>query len=151
VPTPLKLKMVSEMPLSTNFTLLSLKPHSTPSSLQRDRCSSSQVFSPYTTTVALPHVSVILANTRPCNSAQNVRLITTKLMGQPCKQTPIILCLWAMVVNFTYAKKMQYQSNHVHDPTKVTNIFNGTHYTSLLGKFITIGNEELPASFFSDS
>jgi hypothetical protein len=63
---------------------------------------------------------------------------------------PIIPRLWAMVANFTYAEKMQYQSNHVHNPTKVTDIFDGTHYTSLLGKFVTIGDEELPTWFFSD-
>jgi hypothetical protein len=39
---------------------------------------------------------------------------------------------------------------YVHDPTKVTDIFDSTHYTSLLGKFVTIGDEELPAWFFSD-
>jgi hypothetical protein len=55
-----------------------------------------------------------------------------------------------MVANSTYAKKMQYWSNHVCDPTKVTDIIDGTHYTSLLGKFVTIGDEELPAWFFSD-
>jgi hypothetical protein len=55
-----------------------------------------------------------------------------------------------MVANFTYAEKMQYQSNHVCNPTKVTDIFGSAHYTSLLGKFITIGDEELPTWFFSD-
>jgi hypothetical protein len=63
---------------------------------------------------------------------------------------PIIPRLWAMVANFTYAKKMQYRSNHVHDPTKVTDIFDSAHYTLLLGKFVTIGNEELCTWFFSD-
>jgi hypothetical protein len=62
----------------------------------------------------------------------------------------IIPHLWAMVANFTYAEKMQYQSNHVCNPTKITDIFDGAHYTSLLEKFVTIGNEELPMWFFSD-
>jgi hypothetical protein len=55
-----------------------------------------------------------------------------------------------MVGNFAYAKKMQYRSNHVCDPTKVTNIFDGAHYILLLGEFVTIGDKELPAWFFSD-
>ena len=63
---------------------------------------------------------------------------------------PIIPRLRAMVANSNYAEKMQYRSNHTHDPTKVTDIFDGTHYRSLLGKFVTIGDEELPMWFFSD-
>ena len=55
-----------------------------------------------------------------------------------------------MVATSTYAEKMQYQSNHVHNPTKSTDIFDGTHYTLLLGKCVTIGNEELPMWFFSN-
>jgi hypothetical protein len=55
-----------------------------------------------------------------------------------------------MVANSNYAKKMQYRSNHTHNPTKFTDIFDGTHYTSLLGKFVTIGDEQLPTWFFSD-
>jgi len=54
---------------NTTFALLSLKPHSTQSSLQRNGCSFSQVLSLHATVVALPHVSVILAHTRPCCSA----------------------------------------------------------------------------------
>ena len=52
-----------------------------------------------------------------------------------------------MVANSTYAEKMQYRSNHVCNPTKSTDILNGTHYTSLLGKCVTIGDEELPMWF----
>jgi hypothetical protein len=55
-----------------------------------------------------------------------------------------------MVANSSYAEKMQYQSSHVCDPTKVMDILNGTHYTSLLQKCVTIGNEELPMWFFSN-
>lgn len=63
---------------------------------------------------------------------------------------PIIPRLRAMVANSTYAKKMQYRSNHVCDPTKLTDILDGTHYTSLLGKCVTVYDEELPMWFFSD-
>ena len=63
---------------------------------------------------------------------------------------PLIPRLRAMVANSTYAGKMQYRSNHVRDPTKSTDILDGTHYTSLLGKCVTIGDEELPMWFFSD-
>ena len=66
------------------------------------------------------------------------------------KYLPLIPHLQAMVANSTYARKMQSQSNHVHDPTKSTNVLNSTHYTSLLGKCLTIGDKELPMWFFSD-
>jgi hypothetical protein len=45
---------------------------------------------------------------------------------------------------------MQYQSRHQHDPTKITDIFNGAHYRSLLETPVTIGDKELPMWFFSD-
>src|ERR1700678_3597124 len=55
-----------------------------------------------------------------------------------------------MVSNSSYAKKMQYRSKHQHDPTKITDIFDGAHYCSLLETPVTIGDEELPMWFFSD-
>jgi hypothetical protein len=44
---------------------------------------------------------------------------------------PIIPCLCAMLASISYATKMQYRSKHKVDPTKVTDIFDGTHYHSL--------------------
>jgi hypothetical protein len=55
-----------------------------------------------------------------------------------------------MLANSSYAMKMQYRSNHVHDPTKVTNVFDGIQYHSLLETFVTVGDEKLPFWFFSD-
>ena len=55
-----------------------------------------------------------------------------------------------MVANTLYARKMQHRSNRTHDPTKLTDIFDGAHLISLLRKFITIGDEQLPKWFFSD-
>jgi Transposase family tnp2 len=55
-----------------------------------------------------------------------------------------------MVSNSSYATKMQYWSKHQYDPTKITDIFDGAHYRSLLGTPVTIGNEELLMWFFSD-
>jgi hypothetical protein len=45
---------------------------------------------------------------------------------------------------------MQYRASHQHDPTKVTDIFNGAHYSLLQESFVTVGGEELPNWFFSD-
>jgi hypothetical protein len=55
-----------------------------------------------------------------------------------------------MVSNSSYAKKMQYWSKHQHDPTKITDIFDGAHYHSLLECSVTIGDKELPMWFFSN-
>jgi hypothetical protein len=44
---------------------------------------------------------------------------------------PIIPRLCAMLASTSYATKMQYQSKHEADPTKLTDIFDGTHYCSL--------------------
>ena len=63
---------------------------------------------------------------------------------------PIIPRLRAMVANSIYARKMRYRSNRTHDPTKLSDIFDGAHYNSLLEKFVTIGDEQLPKWFFSD-
>ena len=55
-----------------------------------------------------------------------------------------------MVSSSFYANKMQYCSQYQHDPTKIADIFDGAHYHSLLETLVTIGDEELPAWFFSD-
>ena len=66
------------------------------------------------------------------------------------KYLPLIPCLHAMVLNPSYVWKMQYQSNHQWDPTKLTDIFDGTQYGLLLEEFVTISDEELLMHFFSD-
>ena len=47
-------------------------------------------------------------------------------------------------------KKMQYKSKHQDDPAKITDIFDGAHYCSLLETPIHIGDEQIPMWFFSD-
>jgi hypothetical protein len=55
-----------------------------------------------------------------------------------------------MVSNFPYARKMQYRANHQHNPTKVTDIFDGAHYSLLQESLVTIGGKKLPIWFFLD-
>ena len=66
------------------------------------------------------------------------------------KYLSIIPHLHAVIGNSHYARKMQYQSKHHQDPTKMTDIFDGDHYHSLQESFVTIAGEELPTWFFSD-
>ena len=61
---------------------------------------------------------------------------------------PIIPRLRAMLASSSCATKMQYRSKHEHDPTKITDIFDGTHYHSLRETFIMISDEELQHVFF---
>ena len=63
---------------------------------------------------------------------------------------PLIPRLRAMVSNSSYAIIMQYRSKHKYNPNKITDIFDGAHYRSLLETPVTIGDEELPMWFFSD-
>ena len=55
-----------------------------------------------------------------------------------------------MLSNSSYANKMQYRPKHQQNPTKMTDVFDSTHYHSLLETFVTISDEELPMWFFSD-
>ena len=55
-----------------------------------------------------------------------------------------------MVSNAPFARKMQYRASHQHDQTKVTDIFDGTHYSLLQESFVTVDGEELLNCFFSD-
>jgi hypothetical protein len=63
---------------------------------------------------------------------------------------PIISRLRAMVSSSPYARKMQYRASHRPNPTKVTDVFDGAHYSLLRESFVTVGGEELPNWFFSD-
>ena len=55
-----------------------------------------------------------------------------------------------MFSNSSYAKKMQYWSKHQSNSNKITDIFDGTHYCSLLETPVTIGDEHIPMWFFSN-
>ena len=59
---------------------------------------------------------------------------------------PIISHIHAMVP----CKKMQYRASHQPNPTKITDVFDGTHYSLLQESFVTVGGKELLNWFFSD-
>ena len=63
---------------------------------------------------------------------------------------PIIPQICAMVSNAPFVRKMQYRASYRHDQMKVTDIFDGAHYSLLQESFVTVGGEELPHWFFSD-
>jgi hypothetical protein len=48
-------------------------------------------------------------------------------------------------------KEMGYRANeHVHIPGRTTDVFDGAHYRSLLGKRVVINGQEAPYTYFSD-
>ena len=56
-----------------------------------------------------------------------------------------------MVANTSLATAMRYRAHeHVHVPSQISDIFDSEHYRSLLQKLVQVGDEELPAWFFSD-
>ena len=75
--------------------------------------------------------------------------------GRPRKYfeyMPLIPRLRAMAANPSRARQMRYRAHeHRHDPQKMTDVFDSDHYRSLLQTPVTVGNEELPNWFFSDS
>jgi hypothetical protein len=57
-----------------------------------------------------------------------------------------------MCANAENMKEMGYRANeHVHIPGRTTDIFDSTHFRSLLGKRVVINGQEVPYTYFSDS
>ena len=71
-----------------------------------------------------------------------------KANGKPHKYfdyIPIIPRLQSMSVNSIHAKKMPYRANHVHVPRVIEDVFDGSHYQSLLNTIVP-GGEDNPFS-----
>ena len=54
-----------------------------------------------------------------------------------------------MSANSTHEKKMHYRANHVHEPGTIKDVFDGSHYQSLLNTIVPAG-EANPFFYFSD-
>ncbi|KAJ7215162.1 hypothetical protein C8J57DRAFT_982072, partial [Mycena rebaudengoi] len=64
---------------------------------------------------------------------------------------PLIPRLVALYTNQELAEKLQtYRADFVSEPGKVRDVFDGSHYQSLLGKLVTVLGKELAHKFFSD-
>ena len=75
-----------------------------------------------------------------------------KANGKPHKYfdyIPVIPRLQAMSANSTHEKKMHYRANHVHEPGTIKDVFDGSHYQSLLNTIVPAG-EANPFFYFSD-
>ena len=78
--------------------------------------------------------------------------------GQP-RQTfsyiPLIPHLCALMLNRTYATRLQYRADEhtktsTRMPRMMTDIFDGLHYRLLLGERVVVGDRMLPHNYFSD-
>ena len=83
-------------------------------------------------------------------STSSLWLLSLLLYLSYFQYLPLIPWLCAMVSNTSPVTKMQHWSKHQHDPTKITDIFDGAHYCPLLQTPVTIGDKKLPMQFFSD-
>jgi Transposase family tnp2 len=65
---------------------------------------------------------------------------------------PVIPRLIGMCANADKMEEMGYRANeHVHIPGRTTDVFDSTHFRSLLGKRVVINGHEAPYTYFSDS
>ena len=74
-----------------------------------------------------------------------------KANGKPRKYfdyLPVIPRLQALSANSVHAQKMQYRANHVHEPGVVKDVFDGSHYQSLLTTIVPAGADRY--FYFSD-
>ena len=84
-----------------------------------------------------------------CPNCEEARF---KANGEPRKflvYLPIIPRLQAMSANSIHAKKMRYRANHVHEPGTIKDVFDGSHYQSLLNTIVP-GDEDNSFFYFSD-
>ena len=82
----------------------------------------------------------------------NCKEIWYKASGTPRKcfeYLPLIPWLQAISANATHATKMHYQAKYVHKPSIIKNVFDSSHYQTLLDTPIAIDSSN-PFFFFSD-
>ncbi|KAF9474440.1 hypothetical protein BDN70DRAFT_769579, partial [Pholiota conissans] len=74
--------------------------------------------------------------------------------GRPTKTftyIPVIPRLVASFRNAERTKEMMYRSEHVHDPNKMTDVFDGDLYRELCLKKVSIDGKKMGYSHFSDN
>src|SRR5271169_516685 len=76
-----------------------------------------------------------------------------KANGKPRKYFnyhPLIPRLIALYRNPEYAEKMRYRANYEHVPGETQDVFDGTHYQTLLKTIVPSDDENRPFFYFSD-
>lgn len=88
-------------------------------------------------------------NLTECPNCKEARCMAN---GKPRKYfdyLPITPRLRAMSANSAHAKKMRYRAEHIHDPGIVKDVFDSTHYQSLLKTIVDVPATD-PFFYFSD-
>jgi len=85
-------------------------------------------------------------------SCPNCKEPRFKANGKPRKYfdyIPVIPRLQSMSANSVHAEKMRYRANYVHEPGAIKDVFDGSHYQSLLNTIVP-DSEDHPFFYFSD-
>ena len=88
-------------------------------------------------------------NLAECPNCKEARY---RVNGKPRKYfdyLPVIPRLQAMSANATHAKKMRYRAENVHEPGVIKDVFDGSHYQTLLKTVVPTGESNL-FFYFSD-
>jgi hypothetical protein len=64
---------------------------------------------------------------------------------------PLIPRLTAYFKNTSVASRMAYRSEFAHDPNIIKDVFDSSHYRSLLQQNVTVDGKRMPYKFFSDA
>ena len=84
-----------------------------------------------------------------CPNCQEPRYKANRKPRKTFDYLPLIPRLRAMSANSTYAKKMRYRAEYVHEPGVIKDVFDGSHYRSLLNTIVPTDGDD-PFFFFSN-
>ena len=86
-----------------------------------------------------------------CPTCNTDRLKPNGEPGSYFQCIPLIPRLRAMVANRSLALAMRYRAfDHQFNPPTITDVFDGSHYHTLLNTFVTVADQQLPFLFFND-
>ncbi|THU92541.1 hypothetical protein K435DRAFT_576560, partial [Dendrothele bispora CBS 962.96] len=73
--------------------------------------------------------------------------------GKPRKvftYVPLIPRLIGYYRSLSMVEKLEYRATFTSDSGEITDVFDGSHYKSLCGQYVTVGGQPLDHKFFSD-
>ncbi|KAF7374216.1 hypothetical protein MSAN_00303900 [Mycena sanguinolenta] len=84
------------------------------------------------------------------NSCLNLVSEPTAKARKKFTYIPVIPRLVAFAANREIAEKRQYRAQHQHTRGSTSDVFDGAHYRSLLGRFVEMAGKTYPHKYFSD-
>jgi hypothetical protein len=95
----------------------------------------------------------LYADLDKCLKCKTSHLNKSDQARQMFSYMPLIPCLYALMLNETYATHLQYCADKHKNtcmPGTKTDIFDELHYCSLLGQCVVVGDQRLTYNYFSD-